>query len=138
MPKVVAIHRLQLKSGVDQAAFEKLVREDVFPGLAVVFQLNKKITHGFTAIRWLESEHVLLRGQPGPGTGAGYLWMISAPIDESEADTAGKRRAVESELQSIAEQFYDSGTTLESIAAHKLKPFATRAALETYLEVTAR
>jgi hypothetical protein len=138
MSRIVAIHRLELGSGVDRAAFEEFVRGDVFPGLSIVIHVNKMISHGFTKIRWMEGEHVLLRPQPSPDTGGTYLWMITAPVDESELDDADKRQAVESELRSIAEQFYDLGSTLESTAAHKLKPFATRTSLETYLETARR
>jgi hypothetical protein len=48
MAKVIGIHTLSLNPGVNAAEFEPLVLKDVFPGLGVVVQVDKTISHSFT------------------------------------------------------------------------------------------
>lgn len=137
MTHAIAIHRLELTPGTDPVKFEELVRSDVFPGLAIVFQTHKNITHEFTKISWLASKNVLVR-DTGQTTGNKvYLWTITAPVDDSHLTTDEDRKAVETELAQIGDDFFSTGSTQENIAANKLAPFATRSSFDTYLEVTA-
>jgi len=110
LPKVIAIHRLTLNDGVDPGAFEQFVRSDVFPGLSVVFQVDKTLSHGLTKIDWLSSEHLLLRPGPQTDSGATYLWMISAPVADAQLSTVEGRRAVEEEALDKAQSFFDLGS----------------------------
>ena len=135
MTRAIVIHRLELKPGSDPVTFEELVRSDVFPGLHIVPQVNKLISHGFTKISWLASEHVLVRGAEQATGNRVYLWIITAPVDDSELATDDGRRAVESELADIGDEFFSLGSTQETIAAQKMAPFATRSSFDTYLEV---
>jgi hypothetical protein len=136
MTRAIVIHRLELKPGTDPMTFEELVRSDVFPGLHIVPQVDKTISHEFTKISWLASEHVLVRGAEAAGKRT-YLWIITAPVDDSELATDDGMRAVESELAEIGDEFFSLGSTQETIASHKMAPFATRSSLDTYLEVAA-
>jgi hypothetical protein len=137
MTQAIAIHRLELKPGTDPLKFEELVRSDVFPGLHIVPQVNKMISHAFTKISWLASEHMLVRAAKQADGNGTYLWIITAPVDDSELATDDGMRAVESELAEIGDEFFSLGSTPETIASHKMAPFATRSSLETYLEVDA-
>ena len=139
--RAIAIHRLELKPGTDPAKFEELVRSEVFPGLGIVFQLNKMMSHDFTKISWVEGENVLTRDTGQTAGSRVYLWTITAPVDDSRLATDEGRQAVESELAKIGDSFFSMGMdtegSIETSAAHKLTPFATRSSFDTYLEVTA-
>lgn len=137
MTRAIAIHRLELKPGTDPLKFEELVRSDVFPGLSIVPQVDKMISHEFTKISWLASEHVLIRGANQTAGDRTYLWIITAPVDDSELATDDGMRAVESELAEIGDEFFSLGSTKATIAAQKMAPFATRSSLDTYLEAAA-
>jgi hypothetical protein len=133
LPKVIAIHRLTLNDEVDPGAFEQFVRSDVFPGLSVVFQVDKTLSHGLTKIDWLSSEHLLLRQGPQTDSAATYLWMISAPVADVQLSTLEGRRAVEEEAMDKAQSFFELGSTEDAIASVKLKPFAEWVSLQTYM-----
>ena len=133
MPKVIAIHRLTLNDGVDPGAFEQFVRSDVFPGLSVVFQVDKTLSHGLTKIDWLSSEHLLLRPGPQTDSGATYLWMISAPVADAQLSTVEGRRAVEEEALEKAQGFFELGSIEDTVASVKLKPFAAWVSVQTYI-----
>ena len=133
MPKVIAIHRLTLNDGVDPGAFEQFVRSDVFPGLSVVFQVDKTLSHGLTKIDWLSSEHLLLRPGPQTDSGATYLWMISAPVADAQVSTVEGRRAVEEEALEKAQGFFELGSIEDTVASVKLKPFAAWVSVQTYI-----
>jgi hypothetical protein len=79
MAKVVGIHRLALKPGVKAADFEDLMRKKVFPGLGVVIQVDKTISHGFTLAGWGNAENFLLRNTQDDKDD-NYLWMIMAHV----------------------------------------------------------
>jgi hypothetical protein len=81
---------------------------------------------------------LLLRSATQTDSNATYLWMITAPVEESELSTPERRRAVEDEAHHIAQEFFDTGSSEETIASVKLKPFATRVSLETYIEAASR
>jgi hypothetical protein len=138
VPKVIAIHRLTLNAGVDPAVFEQSVQTEVFPGLSIVFQVDKTLSHGFTKIDWLSSEHLLLRPGAQTDSNATYLWMISAPVDEAELSTEEGRRAVEEEAVAKAQNFFELGSTEDTVASVKLKPFAAWVSLQTYIVAAAR
>jgi len=138
MPRVIAIHRLTLNPGVDPAAFEQFVQSEVFPGLRVVIQVDKTISHGFTKINWLDSEHLLLRPGPQTDSNATYLWMITAPVDEDELSTEDGRHAVEQEAIDKSQNFVELGSAEDTVASVKLKPFATWVSLQTYIEAASR
>jgi hypothetical protein len=72
MAKVVGVHRLALKPGVEAADFEEFVRKEIFPGLHVVIQVDKTISHNFTAAAWSASRHMLLRNT-GDDADGNYL-----------------------------------------------------------------
>jgi hypothetical protein len=137
LTRAIVIHRLELKAGTDPLTFEELVRSDVFPGLSIVPQVDKMISHDFTKISWLASEHVLIRGTEQAARNKTYLWIITAPVDDSELATNDGMRAVESELAEIGDEFFSLGTAQEPSAAKRMATFATRSSLDTYLEVTA-
>jgi hypothetical protein len=130
MAKVIGIHTLSLKLGVNAAEFENFVLKDLFPGLGVVVQVDKTISHGFTLAGWGSATHSLLRNGQND-----YLWMIVAEVPGEKVNTEEGRAAVEKEAESKAEEFFDLGTDDESIAAEKLKPFATRTSFSTSLEI---
>jgi hypothetical protein len=138
VPKVIAIHRVVLNAGVDPCAFEQFVQSDVFPGLSNVFEADKTLSRGLTKIDWLSSEHVLLRPGPQTDSGAPYLWMISAPVADAQLSTAQGRRAVEEEAMDKAQNFFELGSTEDTIASVKLKPFAAWVSLQTYIVAAAR
>jgi hypothetical protein len=134
MGKVVGVHRLALKPGVEAANFEEFVRKEVFPGLGVVIHgADKSFSHGLTAAHWLASRHMLLRNT-GDDAGGNYLWVIVADVDDEQVSTPEGRAAVGKEVQAKAQEFFDSGSGLASIASVKLTPFATRTSFETFLE----
>lgn len=62
-------------------------------------------------------------------------WMIVANVDDDKVSTEEARRAVGQEAQAIAQEFFDLGSSEESIAAVKLRPFATRTSFATFLEM---
>ena len=130
MAKVIGIHTLSLKPGVNAAEFEHFVLKDVFPGLEVVVQVDKTISHGFTLAGWGSATHSLLRSSQND-----YLWMIVAEVAGEKVKTEEDRSAVEKEAQSKAEEFFDLGSDDSSIAAVKLRPFATRTSFSTSLEI---
>jgi hypothetical protein len=76
---------------------------------------------------------VLLRGTQDDKDG-NYLWMITAKVDDAKVATDEARQAVIREAEATVEEFFDLGSTEESIAAVKLRPFATRTSVATYLE----
>lgn len=137
MTRAIVIHRLELKPGADPATFEELVRSDIFPGLQIVPSVDKMISHDFTKISWMAGEHMLVRGAEQAAGNRVYLWIITAPVDDSELTTDDGRRAVESELAEIGDEFFSLGSTQETVAAQKMAPFATRSSFDTYLEVAA-
>jgi hypothetical protein len=130
MAQVIGIHTLSLKPGVNAAEFEHFVLNVVFPGLHVVVQVDKTISHGFTLAGWGSATHRLLRSSQND-----YLWMIVADVAGEKVETEEGRSAVEEEAQGIAEEFFDSGSGEASIAAVKLEPFATRTSFSTSLEI---
>jgi hypothetical protein len=134
MAKVVGIHRLALKPGVKAADFEDLMRKKVFPGLGVVIQVDKSISHGFTRADWGLAENFLLRNTQDDKDG-NYLWMIMAHVPADKVSTEEGRLAVGREAQAIAQEFFDTGTNEESVAAVKLGPFATRTSFATFIEL---
>jgi hypothetical protein len=133
VPKVIAIHRLTLNDEVDPGAFEQFVTSELFPGLRVVFQVDKTLSRGLTKIDWLSSEHLLLRPGPQTDSAATYLWVISAPVADAQLSTLEGRRAVEEEAMDKAQSFFELGSTEDTIASVKLKPFAEWVSLQTYL-----
>lgn len=134
MAKVIGIHKLALKPGVKGADFEEVMRKKVFPGLGVVFQVDKTISHGFTLANWADAEHLLLHSSEDDKDG-NYLWMIVAQVPDDKVGTEDGRLAVGKEAQAKAQEFFDLGTNEDTIAAVKLRPFATRPSLATFLEV---
>jgi hypothetical protein len=138
MAKVVAVHRLQLNPGVDPAAFEQFVQADVFPGLDIVFTVDKMMSHGYTKINWLGCEHRLLRPDPQTDSSAAYLWMIVAAVDDSELTTDEGLRAVQQEAMDTAQEFFDTGGPPDTVASVKLKSFASWVSLATYIEAASR
>ena len=68
MAKVIGIHRLALKPGVNGADFEEVMKKKVFTGLDLVIQLDKTITHDFTMAGWGHSEHSLMRSTEHNGS----------------------------------------------------------------------
>jgi hypothetical protein len=134
MAKVVAVHRLALKKGVEGPIFEQFMQKELFPGLRVVIQVEKTISHGFTLADWATAEHLLLRSNQDDRDG-NYSWMIVAQVDDEKMRSEEARAAIAAEVQAIAQEFFDLGTTQSSIAAVKLSPFATRTSFVTYLEV---
>jgi hypothetical protein len=137
MPKVVAVHRLQLNAGADPAAFERVMNDDVFPGLNAVFRGDKMLSHAATKIGWLHSEHLLLRPGPQTDSTAHYLWMIIAPVDDSRLTSADNRHAVEQEAINKAQEFYTGGDG-DTDAAAKIAPFAAWISLQTFIETASR
>ena len=133
MAKIVGVHRLALKPDVKEADFEEFMRSELFPGLRNVFQVDKTISHGFTKADWGSSEHLLLRSTQDDKDG-NYLWMITAKVDDAKVATDEARQAVIREAEDKVQEFFDLGSTEESIAAVKLRPFATRTSVATYLE----
>jgi hypothetical protein len=129
---VVGIHRLALKPGVKAADFEDLMRKKVFPGL--VIQVDKTISHGFTLAGWGLAENFLLRNTQDDKDG-NYLWMIMAHVPDDKVSTEEGRLAVGREAQAKAQEFFDTGSDEESIAAVKLRPFATRTSFATFIEL---
>lgn len=134
MAKVIGVHRLSLKPGVKGADFEELMRKKVFPGLGVVIHADKTISHGFTRAGWGHAEHVLLRSSQDDKDG-NYVWMIVAQIADDKVITEEDRLAVGKEAQAKAQEFFDLGEGEESIAAVKIRPFATRTSFATFLEI---
>jgi hypothetical protein len=134
MAKVVGIHRLALKPGVKAADFEDLMRKKVFPGLGVVIQVDKSISHGFTLAGWGLAENFLLRNTQDD-KGGNYLWMIMAHVPDDKVSTEEGRLAVGREAEAKAQEFFDTGSNEESIAAVKLRPFATRTSFATFVEL---
>ena len=134
MAKVVGIHRLALKPGVKAADFEDLMRKKVFPGLGVVIQVDKTISHGFTLAGWGNAENFRLRNTQDDKDD-NYLWMIMAHVPDDKVSTEEGRLAVGREAQAKAEEFFDTGSNEESIAAVKLRPFATRTSFATFIEL---
>ena len=135
MAKVVGVHRLALKQGVRGADFEEFMRKKVFPGLGIVIQVDKTISHEMTLADWLNTEHLLLRSNQDDKDG-NYLWMIVAQVADDKVSTEEARHAVGQEAQAIAQEFFDLGSSQESIAAVKLRPFATRTSFATFLEMS--
>jgi hypothetical protein len=133
MAKVVGVHRLALKPGVEARDFEEFVRKEIFPGLHVVIQVDKTISHHFTAAAWLASRHMLLRNT-GDDADGNYLWVIVADVDDDKVSTPEGRAMVGKEAQATAQEFFDTGSNEASVAAVKLTPFATRTSFETFLE----
>jgi hypothetical protein len=134
MAKIIGIHRFALKAGVKGADFEELMRTKVFPGLRIVPQIDKTISHDMTLADWTGTEHLLLRSNQDDKDGA-YLWMIVAQVADDKVSTEEARHAVGQEAQAIAQEFFDLGSTEESVAAVKIRPFATRTSFATFLEM---
>jgi hypothetical protein len=131
MAKVVGVHRFALKPEVKGADFEEFMRTKVFPGLGVVPHVDKTISHEFTITNWLHTEHLLLRSNQD----GNYLWMITADVADDKVSTEEARKAVGQEAQRIVEEFFELGSGENTIAAVKLRPFATRTSLATFLEM---
>jgi hypothetical protein len=134
MAKVVGVHRLALKPGVNGAEFEEFMRTTVFPGLGIVVHVDKTISHGFTLADWGDAEHLLLRSNQDDKDG-NYLWMIVAQVADDKVSTEEGRRAMGQEAQAIAQEFFDLGSREDTIAAVKLRPFATRTSFATFIEL---
>jgi hypothetical protein len=132
MAKVIGVHRLALNQGVSDADFEEFMQKEVFPGLQVVIQVDKTISHEFTLADWRDAQHLLLRSDHDDKDG-NYLWVIVAEV--ADEGTAEARVAVGQEAQAKAQEFFDLGSNEKSIAAMKLKPFATRTSFTTFFEV---
>ena len=79
------------------------------------------------------SEHLLLRSTQDDKDG-NYLWMITAKVDDAKVATDEARQAVIREAEDKVQEFFDLGSTEESIAGVKLRPFATHTSVATYLE----
>jgi hypothetical protein len=134
MAKIVGVHRLALKPGVRGPDFEQFMRENVFPGLGIVIQVDKTISHAFTLGDWRRTEHFLLRSNQDEKDG-NYLWMIVANVADDKVQTEEARHAVGREAEEKAQEFFDLGSNQESIAAVKLSPFATRTSFATFIEM---
>jgi hypothetical protein len=134
MVRIVGFHRFALKPGVDASTFEKFVREDVFPGLGIVFAVDKTITHEFTLANWLNVQHVLLRTSQG-GAAGDYLWLITTNVDDEKLTTQEGRFAVDAEAQDKVDEFYTLGHVPSDIAKRKLEPFVMRTSSGAFLEV---
>lgn len=134
MAKVIGIHKFALNPGIPEADFEDFMRKKVFPELGVVFQVDKMISHGFTLANWSSAEHLLLRSSQDDKEGS-HLWMIVAQVPDEKIGTEDGRLAAGKEAQAKAQEFFDLGTSQESIAAVKIGPFATRISFSTFVEV---
>jgi hypothetical protein len=137
MAKVIGIHRLVLKPGVNGADFEEVMKEKVFTGLGVVIQLDKTITHGLTMADWAHSEHSLMLITEHE-TDADYVWLIEAQVPDEKVSTEEGRLAAGREAQAKIENFFEVGSGEQSIASLKIAPFATRTSFATFLEVAQR
>ena len=133
MARIAGFHRLALKPGIDPAAFEAAMKHDVFPGVGIVAQVNKAISHGFTKGHWLSARHDLLRS--GDAAAPSYLWLITATCDSDAVATPEGRAAVEKEAREIVDEFMTLGSNEASIASVKIAPFAERQGSESWVEL---
>ena len=134
MARIVGCHRLALKPGVDAAKFEAAMKTDVFPGVGIVAQANKAISHGFTKGHWLSARHDLLRS--GDAAAPSYVWLISATCDADAVAMPDGRAAVEKEACEIIDEFLTLGSNEASIASVKIAPFAERQGSESWVELS--
>jgi hypothetical protein len=137
MAKVIGIHRLALKPGVNGADFEEVMKKKVFTGLGIVIQLDKTITHDFTMASWGHSEHSLMRSTEHDADGD-YLWLIEAQVPNEKVSTEAGRLAAGREAHAKVANFFEVGTDEQSIASVKIAPLATRTSVTTFLEVERR